>query len=69
MKELIVKKNEEGLRFDKYLKKILAKMPLATYHKLLRKKYFEINGLSAHGNEILSNGDHIKIFLSENPII
>ena len=66
MKELIVKKNEEGLRFDKYLKKILAKMPLATYHKLLRKKYFEINGLSAKGNEILSNGDHIKIFLSDD---
>lgn len=66
MKELIVKKNEEGLRLDKYLKKILAKMPLATYHKLLRKKYFEINGLSAKGNEILSNGDHIKIFLSDD---
>lgn len=66
MKELIVKKNEEGLRFDKYLKKILAKMPLATYHKLLRKKYFEINDLSAKGNEILSNGDHIKIFLSDD---
>ena len=66
MKELIVKKNEEGLRLDKYLKKILAKMPLATYHKLLRKKYFEVNGSSAKGNEILSNGDHIKIFLSDN---
>ena len=66
MKELIVKKNEEGLRIDKYLKKILAKMPLATYHKLLRKKYFEVNGSSAKGNEILSNGDHIKIFLSDN---
>ena len=66
MKELIVKKSEEGLRLDKYLKKILAKMPLATYHKLLRKKYFEVNGSSAKGNEILSNGDHIKIFLSDN---
>lgn len=66
MKELIVKKNEEGLRFDKYLKKILAKMPLATYYKLLRKKYFEINSLSAKGNEILSNGDHIKVFLSDD---
>ena len=66
MKELIVKKNEEGLRIDKYLNKVLAKMPLATYHKLLRKKYFEINDLSAKGNEILSNGDHIKIFLSDD---
>ena len=66
MKEIIVKKNEEGLRIDKYLKKILAKMPLATYHKLLRKKYFEINDLSAKGNEILSSGDHIKIFLSDD---
>ena len=66
MKELIVKKNEEGLSLNKYLKKILAKMPLATYHKLLRKKYFEVNDIKAKGNEILNKGDHIKIYLSDD---
>ena len=41
-------------------------MPLATYHKLLRKKYFEVNDIKAKGNEILNKGDHIKIYLSDD---
>lgn len=65
MKELIIKKSEEGITLNKYLKKILIKMPQSTYNKLLRKKYFEINGIKAQGKEILKVHDKISIFLSD----
>ena len=66
MKELVIKKNEEGLTLNKYFKKVFANMSLATYHKLLRKKYFEVNGIKAKGSEVLITGDIIRIFLSDD---
>lgn len=66
MKELVIKKNEEGLTLNKYFKKVFTNMSLATYHKLLRKKYFEVNGIKAKGSEVLITGDIIRIFLSDD---
>ena len=65
MKEIIVSKNEVGIRLTKYLKKVLNKIPDNILYKLLRKKYFELNNKKANGNEILSSGDKISIFLSD----
>lgn len=64
MKEIIVGKLDDGMRFDKYIHKIFKKMPTSTFHKLLRKKYFKINDIKADGREILSVGDRVAIFLS-----
>ncbi|MBO6134411.1 MAG: RluA family pseudouridine synthase [Lachnospiraceae bacterium] len=66
MRELIVTKKEEGMVLSKYLQKTFEKMPNSILYKLLRKKYFEIEDKKAKGNEILKEGDKIKVFLSDD---
>ena len=65
MKELIVKKCDDGITLNKYLQKIFINMPQGTYKKLLRKKYFEINNIKATGKEILTENDIISVYLSD----
>ena len=66
MKEFIINENEAGQRFDKYLGKLLREAPKSFFYKMLRKKNITLNGGKATGNEKLSTGDHVKLFLSEN---
>lgn len=65
MREIIIKGNEAGQRFDKYLKKYLPKAPGSFLYKMLRKKNIVLNGKKASGSEKLSSGDRVKFFLSE----
>ena len=65
MKEFIIKQNEANQRFDKYLKKLLPNATGGFIYKMLRKKNITCNEAKATGNEILSQGDKIKIFLSD----
>lgn len=44
MKTFIIKENEAGQRFDKYLKKLLKEAPLSFVYKMLRKKNIVLNG-------------------------
>ena len=43
MKEFIIKENEAGQRFDKYLAKLLSKAPKGFVYKMLRKKNIKLN--------------------------
>lgn len=65
MKEFIINENEAGQRFDKYLGKLLREAPKSFFYKMLRKKNITLNGGKATGNEKLSSGDHVKLFLSD----
>ena len=65
MKKLIVDKSESGIKLIKYLKNIFKDMPGNLLHKLVRKKYFKINGIVASGNETLNSGDEISVFLGD----
>ena len=65
MKKLIVDKSESGIKLIKYLKNIFKDMPDNLLHKLVRKKYFKINGIVASGNETLNSGDEISVFLGD----
>lgn len=65
MREIIIKENEAGQRFDKYLKKYLPKAPGGFLYKMLRKKNILLNEKKASGGEKLSSGDRVKFFLSE----
>ena len=65
MKKLIVDKSESGIKLIKYLKNIFKDMPGNLLHKLVRKKYFKINGIVASGNETLNSGDKISVFLGD----
>lgn len=65
MKEFIINENEAGQRFDKYLGKLLREAPKSFFYKMLRKKNITLNGGRATGNEKISTGDHVKLFLSD----
>lgn len=68
MKELVIRSNEAGQRFDKYLKKYLKKAPESFIYKMLRKKNIVLNKKKADGSERLEIGDRVKLFLSEDTI-
>lgn len=65
MKELKIRENEAGQRFDKYLAKLLNEAPKSFFYKMLRKKNITLNGKKAQGNEMLCTGDVVKLFLSD----
>ena len=68
MKEIIIKGNEAGQRFDKYLKKYLSEAPGSFIYKMLRKKNITLNGKKADGNEKLNVGDSVKLFMADETI-
>lgn len=65
MKEFVIGQNEAGQRFDKYLGKLLSDASMSFIFKMLRKKNFTLNDKKAVGNEILTAGDTVKLFLSD----
>ncbi len=54
-----------GIRLDKYLNKLLPAAGSSFLYKMLRKKNIVLNGKKAAGNEILKEGDSIRIFFSD----
>lgn len=66
MREFHINNNEAGQRFDKYLKKLLSNAPGSFVYKMLRKKNITLNGKKADGTEKLAEGDHVKLFLSDD---
>ncbi len=69
MVELIIREKEAGQRLDKYLHKYLKEAGTSFLYKMLRKKNITLNGKKAAGNEILSCGDAVKLFLSDETIV
>ena len=68
MKELCIRTNEAGQRLDKFLGKYMNQAPKSFLYKMMRKKNIILNGKKASGSEMLSEGDVVKLFLSEETI-
>lgn len=68
MRKIIINKNDEGRRLDRFLKIYFEKAPLSFIYKNLRKKNIQVNGKKAKPEDILSDGDEIKLFLAEETI-
>lgn len=68
MRKIIINKNDEGRRLDRFLKIYFEKAPLSFIYKNLRKKNIVVNGKKAKPEDILSDGDEIKLFLAEETI-
>lgn len=66
MIELTLAKSEDGIKINKYLKKVLPSIPDSLLYKLFRKKYFKINDKVSKGTETIHVGDKIKLFLSDD---
>ena len=69
MRQLIIHKNDENQRLDKYLKKYLKEAPGSFIYKMDRKKNIVLNGKKADGTEKLSAGDEVKLFLAEDTLV
>jgi len=63
MRKIIINKNDEGRRLDRFLKIYFEKAPLSFIYKNLK-----VNGKKAKPEDILSDGDEIKLFLAEETI-
>jgi 23S rRNA pseudouridine955/2504/2580 synthase len=65
LKQLTINKDAAGQRFDKYLKRLFYKAPPGFVYKMLRKKNIVLNGRKASGDLIISEGDEVTFFLSD----
>ena len=65
MKTLTIGNNDAGQRVDKFLSKTLVNIPQSLLHKYLRKKCVKINGVHAKGTEVLSYGDILTLYISD----
>ena len=68
MKELTITRNEAGQRADKLLAKYLKEAPKSFLYKMMRKKNITLNGKKMQGNEQLSEGDVLRLFLAEETL-
>lgn len=65
MKEIKISQTEYGQRLDKLLQKYLSQASSGFLYKMLRKKNITLNKKKATGKEILSQGDKIQIYFSD----
>lgn len=68
MREINIHKNEDNQRIDRFLKKYLNEATLGFIYKMLRKKNIKLNGMKAKPEDIISEGDTIQLYLSEDTI-
>ena len=66
MKKLVIDKNHENQRIDKYLKKLLCRAPSQLIYKMLRKKDVKVNGVKVKENYILKENDVVDLFLYDD---
>lgn len=57
--------NEAGQRLDKFLHKFMPSAGNGFLYKMLRKKNITLNGKKAEGKELLSVGDTVSFFFSD----
>ena len=68
MVTLIVKKEESGQTLEKYTKKILSQAPISFIYKLFRKKDVKVNGRWQDKKYLISEGDEVKIFVTDEQL-
>ena len=67
MRELTITVNDAGQRLDRFLKKYLRNAPLSFIYKAVRKDV-KLNGKRAKQETILSEGDVLQLYLSEEDL-
>lgn len=68
MQQVIITKESEGQRLNKYLGRYFDAAPQSFLYKMLRKKNIKWNHKKASGNEILTEGDCIEIYMTDETI-
>lgn len=65
MQKVTIGSNQAGQRFDKFLSRHLAGTGTGFIYKMLRKKNITLNGKKADGKELLTKGDEVSFFFSD----
>lgn len=68
MKKFVIKEQESGLTLEKYVKKVLNEAPLSFIYKLFRKKDVKVNGHWQDKKYIISAGEEINIYVTDNQL-
>ena len=65
MRIITVTRNDAGQRLDKFLMKLMPACPKGMLYKLIRKKDIRLNSARCKGDELLSEGDTVRIFAKD----
>lgn len=68
MKKFIVNEKESGQTLEKYVKKVLNEAPLSFIYKLFRKKDIKVNGHWQKEKCVVSEGEEISIFVTDEQL-
>ncbi|MCL2574222.1 MAG: RluA family pseudouridine synthase [Defluviitaleaceae bacterium] len=68
MQEVKITEQTAGQRLDKFLARYFGAAPKTFLHKMLRKKNIVVNDKRAEGALILSDGDTITLYLSDETV-
>ena len=68
MREIIIHKNENEQRLDRFLQKYLEKAPRSFIFKMIRKKNIKVNDKKANPETTIYEGDKIQLYLSDETI-
>lgn len=68
MQQIIITKELEGQRLNKFLGRYLDAAPQSFLYKMLRKKNIKCNHVKASGSEILNAGDIVEIYMTDETI-
>lgn len=68
MREIRISDRSSGQRLDKFLQRYLPGATVGFLYKMLRKKNILLNGKRAAGREMLSEGDLLTLYFSEDTI-
>lgn len=66
MKTLVIGKNDENQRLDKFLQKALPLLPQSLLYRAIRQKKIKRNGKRAQINDRLQEGDQITLYLNDD---
>ena len=65
MKKYIINTNDSGQRADKFILKVAKCLPKSLLYKFLRLKKIKLNRKRCQGNEILSEGDILELYIND----
>ena len=68
MEKFIVTDRESGQTLEKYVRKVLKEAPLSFIYKLFRKKDIKVNGHWEKEKFIISDGDEISIYITNDQL-
>ena len=68
MKEITIASNQESQTVFQFVKKYLSQAPLSFIEKLFRKKDVKVNGKRVDKSFILTEGDFVQIYVSDEQL-